>query len=194
MDYKKIRQEQISFFILLFVALTVFMISCMYIKLGIVDDIMYYTIGGAVFAFTSFYAVIVFIKRLVRVSFARKVGDIMLYDRIRSVKQIADKTNKTPEQITKSINFLLNNDYIANFKLEGDLIINQAEEKMRRIRMEENLEHLKKNVTEIARDYASTIRKQKHKRSGRCKGCGAVVIFTEEQAICPYCGNLIKAE
>ena len=194
MDYKKIRQENASFLILLFVVIGIFVASFMYIRQGIVDDKMYYTIGGAVFAFISFYGIVVFLKRLYKVSFARKVGDVMLYDRMRSVKQIADKLDKTSEKVSYAISFLINNDYIKGFKLDGDLIINSTEEKMRRAQIEEKLDSIRKNVTEIARDYTSTIRKQKNKHSGRCKGCGAVMVFSDTQAICPYCGNLIKAE
>ena len=163
MDYKKIRQERMSFFILMFVVIGVLVASCMYIKTGIVEDKMYFTIGGEIFAFMSFYGMIVFIKRLRKVSFARKIGDMMLYDRMRSIKSIADKLKTTPDKVTSAVNFLLNNDYIKGFTIEGDVIINKTEERMQRAQIQEKLDKLRQNVTEIARDYSSTIRKQKNR-------------------------------
>ena len=132
MDYKKIRQEIISFFILLFVSIAILIISAIYIRMGIVEDTIYYSIGGAVFAFISFYSIVIFIKRLKKVYLARKVGDVILYDRMRSVKEVAEKIKKTPEKVQSSIMFLINNNYISNFKLDGDIIINLTEERVRK--------------------------------------------------------------
>ena len=194
MDYKKIRQETISFFVLMFVSLAILIASVFYIRFGILEDTIYYSIGGAVFAFVSFYAITIFAKRLKKVDFARKVGDVVLYDRLRSIKEVAEKMGKSPEQVQTSFMFLINNNYINNFKLDGDVIINLTEDRARKQQVEEKLQELKNNVTEIARDYASTMIKKKRKRSGRCSGCGAVVVFADTEAICPYCGNLIKSE
>lgn len=194
MDYKKIRQECTAFFILLFVTLGILIASVIFMLQGIRDSVDYYTVGGAVFAFFSAYALFVFAKSLRRVYFARKIGDIILYDRLRSVKQIADKINKTPEKVQKAITFLINSDYISGFKVDCDVIINETEEKMRRQKLLEHLDELKTRATEIARDYQSGVKKKKSKHSGRCSGCGAVVVFVENEAICPYCGNLIKSE
>lgn len=192
MDYKKIRQETISFFILLFVSFGILIASSLYIRMGILEDAIYYSIGGAVFAFISFYAMINFVGRLNKVSLARRVGDVVLYDGLRSIKAVADKMGKTPEKIEKSLLFLINNNYINNFKLDGDRIINLTEERNRKERIEDQLHNLKDNVTEIARDYASSLIKKKRKRSGRCSSCGAVVVFSGNEAICPYCSNMIK--
>ena len=194
MDYKKIRQEIISFFILFFVSLVILIISSLYIKTGIFDDVIYYSVGGAVFAFISFYAMINFVERLKKVSLARKVGDVILYDGMRSIKAVADKMKKTPEKVEKALLFLINNNYIKNFKLDGDRIINLTEERNRKERIEDQLHNLKDNVTEIARDYASSLIKKKRKRSARCSSCGAVVVFTGHEAICPYCSNMIKSD
>ena len=194
MDYKKIRQESISFFILLFVALAILVASALYIRLGILEDTYYYTIGGAIFAFVSFYAIIIYIKRLSKVDLARRVGDIMLYDRLRSVKEIADKIKKPKEKVQSSIYFLINNNYISNFKLDGDIITNEAEERRKRENAMNRLQELTASVKEVARDYAQSVIKSKKKHSGRCSGCGAVVVFSDSEAICPYCGNLIKSD
>ena len=193
MDYKKMRQETIAFAILFFIALTICLIAIYFMGLGVEEDQMAYTIGGAVFTFVSAYSMCVFVGRLLKVWLARKVGDIMLYERIRSVKQIADKLDKTPEKIQALIVFLINNNYISHFKLEGDVIINLTEERLKRARLEEKLDTLKEKVTEIARDYSS-VRHKKKMNSARCTGCGATVVFSDTQAICPYCGNLLKSQ
>lgn len=193
MDYKKMRQEIVAFAILFFISLTICLIAIYFIGLGLEDDQMAFTIGGAVFTFVSAYSMCVFVGRLSKVWLARKVGDIMLYERIRSVKQIADKLNKKPERVQESIVFLISNNYISHFKLEGDVIVNLTEERMRRAKLEERLDTLKDRVTEIARDYSS-VRNKKKLHSERCSGCGATVVFSESQAICPYCGNLLKSK
>ena len=194
MDYKKIRQETVSFCILLVVSIAILVASTLYIRMGIIEDIIYYSIGGAVFAFISFYAILNFIGRLKKVGLARKVGDVILYDGLRSIKAVSEKMGKSPEKVEKSLLFLINNNYINNFKVYGDVIINLTEERNRKQRVEDRLHDLKDNVTEIARDYASSMIRKKRKRSGRCSGCGAVVVFTGTEAICPYCGNMIKSE
>ena len=81
MNYSKIRQEIISFIILIVVSVIIMAVSAVYIKMGFDDDLIVFIIGGAFFLFLGAYSFIVFVKRINKCVFARKVGDLILYDK-----------------------------------------------------------------------------------------------------------------
>ncbi len=185
MNYKRLRQERISFLILLIVALTIALICIFYIKKGM-DEEPIYAIGGGLFLFFSAYACYIFIGRLRKVSMAQKVGDVILYDKLRTYKDIAEKLKITEKKVQQSLAFLFNNNYIEGFKAETDRVVNIQEEQnaIKQAFMEQRLETAK----------VANSRTRKGVNGARCENCGANVVFKDTQAICPYCGNLLKAE
>ncbi len=182
MNYKKLRQELYSFFILLFVSLAIMLISCGYIKFGFDDENWVYIISGAFFLCFTAYGFCVFLARIRKVVLARKVGDIILYEKFRSVKLIAEKLKVSPTKIAGSIAFLMDNEYIEGIKLDHDKIIVLSEEREREI---------KEHALEVAKAITKTNSK-KYTNGAKCKNCGATVVFNGESAICPYCGSLLK--
>lgn len=182
MNYKKLRQELYSFFILMFVSLAIMLIASGYIKFGFDDENWVYIISGAFFLCFTAYGLWVFLARIRKVLLARKVGDIILYEKLRSVKEIAEKIKVNPTKVAGCIAFLIDNEYIDGVKLEHDKVVVLSEEHEREIR-----EH----ALEVAKILNKTNSK-KYTNGAKCKNCGATVVFNGESAICPYCGSLLK--
>lgn len=184
MNYKKLNQEMISFVILMMVSIIIVIISAVYIKVGYDKDNIIYMIGGAFFLCFALYGLVVFVKRIQKVELARKSGDMILYEKLRSVEEISKRLKKDKNKVAGSIIFLIDNSYIEDVRIERDTVILVAEEKQ-------------KKAEEMAVEVAKIVNKTNSKKflnSAKCKNCGATVVFNGEKAICPYCGNLLKAK
>lgn len=184
MNYKKLNQEMISFTMLMMVSIIIVIVSAVYIKVGYDKDNIIYMIGGAFFLCFALYGLFVFIKRIQKVELARKSGDMILYEKIRSVEEISKKLKKDKRRVAGSILFLIDNSYIEGVRIERDTIVLLAEEEQKRN---------EERAIEVAKIVNKTNSK-KFLNSAKCKNCGATVVFNGEKAICPYCGNLLKAK
>ncbi len=182
MNYKKLRQEIYSFFILMMVSITIILTSCGYIKSGIDNENWVYIIGGAFFFCFTGYGFFVFLARIRKVVLARKVGDIILYEKFRTLKEIAEKVNASQTKVAGAIAFLIDNEYIEGIKLERDRVVVFSEERKREV---------EEQAMEIAKILNKTNSK-KYTNGAKCVNCGASVVFNGESAICPYCGSLLK--
>ena len=186
MNYSKIRQEIISFIILIVVSVIIMAVSAVYIKMGFDDDLIVFIIGGALFLFLGAYSFIVFVKRINKCVFARKVGDLILYDKERSIQSLAKKLNVVDRKVVQAIVFLVNNEYIEGIRLERGLIISRDDDAKKPSEEKEELNQLGK--------VANKTNLKKYLNSAKCENCGATIVFNGEKAICPYCGNLLSEQ
>ena len=184
MNYKKLNQEIVSFTILLFVAMFIAIASVVYIKIGFEKDNFVYMIGGAFFLCFSVYGDFVFVKRIAKVGLARRSGELILYDKVRSIEEISNRLKRSKTLVAGSILFLIDNEYIEGVRVEKDRIV---------LAKEEEQKQQERNALEIAKIVNKTNSK-KFLNSAKCENCGATVVFNGEKAICPYCGNLLKAK
>lgn len=185
MDYKKIREERISFFILAVISFAIVLISGVSVLNAMKSDEIRIVkiIASSAIMFFGFYGLTTFVKRLSFVYLAEKIGNGVIYDRLRDSKSISQKFNVPQKKAELAFKFLIDNNYIEGYKIEGSRIVCLAEEK-------ESQQHF---VDATAKREAETKRSKK-KSSARCENCGANIVFEGEQTVCPYCGNLISSK
>ncbi|MGN1259078.1 MAG: hypothetical protein ACI4T8_02455 [Christensenellales bacterium] len=189
METKKIKSD-IHIVQYLMVVTAIFCFFAVYfIVVGARKDNLTMIVGGSVFFFVGIYGEFIFAKRLVKIRLAMSVGRAIEFYGLRSISAIAKNLNKSERVVAKGLVFLMENNYLLNYTVEKDTIINTTKE-TKLAPIESNNEHLDKSNSFDKNDGSKT----KIETTASCSGCGAILSFVGKSKVCPYCGRLVKSK
>ena len=191
MEKVKLQNEKkvITFFLI--ATIVIFIGSIIFLFASIKKDELGGSFISAMLLFISGYGSLVFVSKAVKYRFLTKLQTAILDDGILDFASLMEQFGKSEKKITKEVDFMLKNGYLAGMEIEdGRLIDPEAERIANEIMMQKLVERqMKKSQEQPVKEEK---KKRKRVESEKCPNCGARVKFKEGSAECPYCGNSLN--
>ena len=197
MALNKFKNEKRVIIFFLVSSIVVFILSGIFLYSSTLADEMGGIFISAMLLFISGYGAIVFIKRLIKYRFLKKMQNAIMVENIRLVSSLQSKFGKNKKRLLEDIKFMVNGGYLGDLKLRGEeaLLSDKEIAEQKEIERAKFIKQTEIQAKEIIEKKETKGSKKHVINSQKCPNCGAKINFdTTNETSCPYCGNILTRQ